>query len=74
MDTRELASGIKGTVVTPGDENYETSIKRWAENSERKAAVVVLVQCAEDVSAAVGSKLLSVVNRSSDLLGRMDLK
>jgi hypothetical protein len=53
MDVSELASKVKGTILTPGDEGYEDSLKRWASNTEKRAAVVALVKCAEDVSAAV---------------------
>jgi len=53
MNTAELSARIKGTVLTPGVEGYEKSLARWAVNSERKAAVVVLVKSAEDVVAAV---------------------
>jgi len=53
MDTTELSSKIKGPVLTPGAEGYENSLKRWAVNSERNAAIVVLVKSSEDVAAAV---------------------
>lgn len=48
-----LASQIKGSVLIPGDEGYEESLKRWAGNSERKAAYVVLAESAEDISKSV---------------------
>jgi hypothetical protein len=50
---QELASQISGTVLTPGDEGYEETLKRWGSNSEKKAAYVVLVESAEDISKAV---------------------
>lgn len=53
VDVSEFASQIAGTVLTPGNEGYEETLKRWATNSERKAAVVVLVASAADVAAAV---------------------
>lgn len=58
MNTAELSAKIKGTVLTPGAEGYERSLARWAVNTERKAAVVVLVKSAEDVVAAVSLPIL----------------
>ena len=49
----ELASQIKGTVLTPGDEGYQDAIRRWASNAERNAAVVAQVTSSQDVAAAV---------------------
>ncbi|PSR76100.1 hypothetical protein PHLCEN_2v8688 [Hermanssonia centrifuga] len=41
-------------VLTPDDGKlYEESIRRWAENAERKAKYIVLPKSAEDVSKAV---------------------
>ena len=48
-----LASQICGTVLTPTDEGYEDSIKRWAGNAEKTAAFVVLVESAEDIAKSV---------------------
>jgi hypothetical protein len=48
-----LIDQIQGTVLTPGDEGYSENIKRWAENAERRAAFVVLVSSAEDISRTV---------------------
>jgi hypothetical protein len=53
IDVTELVSHIDGTVLTPGDAGYDESIKRWASNAERKAAVVVLVTSSSDVASAV---------------------
>jgi hypothetical protein len=56
IDNASLASQIKGTVLTPGDEGYNTKLKRWADNAERKAGFIVLVESAEDISKTVYSK------------------
>jgi len=50
---QELASQISGTILTPSDEGYEESLKRWGSNSEKKAAYIVLAESAEDISKAV---------------------
>jgi len=52
-DVSELTTQINGTVLTPGDKGYDESLHRWAENAERKAAVVVLATSPTDVAAAV---------------------
>ena len=52
-DVSELASQIKGVVLSPGDEGYQDAIHRWASNAERNAAVVAQVTSPEDVAAAV---------------------
>src|SRR5271155_4866218 len=48
-----LASQIEGKVLTPGDDGYEDSLKRWASNFERRAEYVVYVKSAEDISKTV---------------------
>ena len=53
IDKTVLTAKIKGSVLTPEEEGYEISIKRWAANAERKAAFVVMVESAEDISATV---------------------
>ncbi len=53
IDVSDLASQIDGTVLTPGDADYDESIKRWASNAERKAAVVVLVTSSADIATVV---------------------
>lgn len=53
VDISEFAPKIAGTVLTPGNEGYEDTLKRWATNSERRAAVVVLVASAVDIAATV---------------------
>ncbi len=41
-------------VLTPDDGKlYEESIRRWAENAERKAKYIILPKSAEDISKAV---------------------
>lgn len=49
----EFTARISGIVLTPGDEEYEESLKRWASNSEKRAAYVVMVANADDISKAV---------------------
>ncbi|KAI9845251.1 MAG: hypothetical protein M1837_005007 [Sclerophora amabilis] len=43
----------KSTVLTPDAEEYEPSLKRWASQAEKPAAVVLKARSAEDVAAAV---------------------
>ena len=54
-----LQSQIKGSVLTPGDEGYEQSLKRWASNWVRRAAYVVFVESAEDISKTVLDQICS---------------
>ena len=49
----DLAARISGTVLAPRDDGYDETIKRWAENSEKKAEVIVLPESAEDISKTV---------------------
>jgi hypothetical protein len=49
----EFTARISGIVLTPGDDEYEESLKRWASNSEKRAAYVVMVANADDISKAV---------------------
>ena len=53
IDKSALASQIKGTILVEGDEGYDEQIKRWAENAEKKAGYVVLVENEEDISKTV---------------------
>lgn len=53
VDVATLKQQIQGTVLLPGDDGFDESLKRWAINAERRAGIVVHVTCAEDVSAAV---------------------
>jgi hypothetical protein len=57
MQKANLESQVKGSVLTPGDEGYEQSLKRWAGNWERRAGFVVLVECAEDISKTVWKRV-----------------
>ena len=66
-DKTTLAAKIKGTVLTPGEEEYETSLKRWAANAERNAAFVVLVESAEDISATVKFPKLPLTHKLDHL-------
>ncbi|PKB93061.1 hypothetical protein RhiirA5_442466, partial [Rhizophagus irregularis] len=40
-------------VLTEGDEGYEKSITRWADNSIRKAGIVVQATCLNDIVKTV---------------------
>ena len=53
VDVSSLKEQLKGTVLLPGDAGFEDSLKRWAINAERQAAIVVYVASAQDVSATV---------------------
>jgi len=48
-----LASQIDGKVLTPGDDGYDDSLKRWASNFEKRAGYVVYVESVEDISKTV---------------------
>ena len=48
-----LAAKLQGTVLVPGTEGYENTLKHWAANVNRNAAVIAQVVSAEDVSDAV---------------------
>jgi FAD/FMN-containing dehydrogenase len=50
---QDLRNSIKGVVLTPGDDDYLDSLKRWSEASVRPAAVVVQPDNAEEVSKTV---------------------
>jgi hypothetical protein len=53
VDASFLRNQISGSVLLPGDDGFEESLKRWASNAERRAAVVVQITSAKDASAAV---------------------
>jgi hypothetical protein len=59
VDISALRKQIKGTVLVPGDEGYEESLKRWAINAERRAGYVVQITSAADASATVLSPITS---------------
>ncbi|CAG8589356.1 10092_t:CDS:1, partial [Rhizophagus irregularis] len=40
-------------ILTEGDEGYEESILRWADNSIRKAGIVVQATCLDDIVKTV---------------------
>jgi hypothetical protein len=50
---------VECQVLTPGEKGYEQSIERWAGNAKRKAAFVVLVDSAQDISSTVS---IAIVN------------
>ena len=75
VDISELTSQINGNVLTPGNGGYDESLHRWAENAERKAAVVVLVVSSADVAVAVIPHFdLNTDSASSHLPRKMDSK
>ena len=49
----QLKSIFKGDLVSPTDNNYKESVKRWSILAERPAGVVAFVRDEWDVSAAV---------------------
>src|ERR1700738_1789183 len=53
IDKTSLASQIRGKVLAEGDEGYDLKLKRWANNAEKKAGYIVLVESAEDISKTV---------------------
>lgn len=60
VDVSVLRKQIKGIVSLPGDDGFEESLKRWAVNAERRAAVVVKATSAQDASFAVWQHLTSL--------------
>jgi len=58
-----LASQLEGKVLTPGDDGYEESLKRWASNFEKRAEYVVYVKSLEDISKTVLSRFTSAYQR-----------
>lgn len=58
-----LVSQISGKVLTPGDEGYEESLKRWASNFEKHAGYVVYAESIEDISKTVGPSVLTSYRR-----------
>jgi hypothetical protein len=53
IQKESLASQISGTVLVPGEEGYEESLKRWSGVSQKNAGYVALVENAEDISKTV---------------------
>jgi hypothetical protein len=53
VDVSSLRNQIDGTVLVPGDDGFEESLKRWATNAERRARIVVFITSAKDASATV---------------------
>ena len=53
MAISKTSLNVKGSVLTPGDEGYDESVKRWAGNAVKKAAFVVFVESADDISKTV---------------------
>lgn len=48
-----LSPHIKGDIVTPDHPDYRNSLRRWAINAERNAAVIVFPKDEDDVSKAI---------------------
>ena len=61
MRSETLESQLQGSVLTPGDDGYEESLKRWASNWEKKAEFVVLVESAEDISKTVRFNVIELM-------------
>jgi FAD/FMN-containing dehydrogenase len=56
LDAPEIAalqSGLRGAVLLPGDEGYETSRRVWNGNVDRHPGVIVRCMSASDVQRAV---------------------
>ena len=51
---RELEIGLAGSVVGPGDPNYEAARRVWNHAIDRRPALIVRVASTEDVVRAVG--------------------
>lgn len=42
---QQLQAGLEGaTVLTPGSEGYEESLKRWSETAEKRAVGLHIIQ------------------------------
>lgn len=52
-DLSNFKAQFTGDIVTPHDPDYDQAIRRWAANSQRRAAVVAFVKTPEDVSLAI---------------------
>jgi FAD/FMN-containing dehydrogenase len=48
-----LDSGFTGDLVIPSDPEYQTSLRRFAKNAQRNAALVAFVKSSEDVSHVI---------------------
>ncbi|KAI6778701.1 6-hydroxy-D-nicotine oxidase-like protein [Emericellopsis cladophorae] len=54
VDLQKLRDAIaSGSVLVPGDEGYEDSLKRWSKTAEKRAKVVVKTSNASEVSTAI---------------------
>ncbi|TWU73205.1 hypothetical protein ED733_004489 [Metarhizium rileyi] len=51
---QELRNLVKGVILTPGDDGYQESLKRWSHAAIKPAAVVVQPDNAEEVSKTLG--------------------
>ena len=49
-DFSALAKSLKGDLIEPSHTDYEAALRRWNPLAERRAAAVVFVKDAEDVS------------------------
>ncbi|KAI0048427.1 FAD-binding domain-containing protein [Auriscalpium vulgare] len=52
-DLASFERAFHGDIVTPSHPDYESSLKRWAANSQRRAAVVAFVKDEDDVRTAL---------------------
>ncbi|KAL9713801.1 hypothetical protein Ac2012v2_003412 [Leucoagaricus gongylophorus] len=53
VSTASLSPHIKGDIVTPDHPDYRKSLRRWAINAERNAAVVIFPKDEDDISKAI---------------------
>ena len=68
IEKESLASQISGTVLVPGEEGYDESLKRWSAISQKNAGYVVFVKNAEDISKTVCQCIKHTDERSFGLL------
>lgn len=48
-----LRASLKGDILQPGDDGYDSSLKRWSKLSERRAGLVAYPKDVEDVVSVV---------------------
>ena len=69
-------TAFKGDFVIPSSPDYSQSIRRWAKNAQRNAAVVAYVKDEEDVHQVAARtqlvcRMLSSLRRILSILSRM---
>jgi hypothetical protein len=68
-----LEAQIAGRVVVPGDEEYDTLLRRWAGNAEKPAAFIAVVKSAEDISKTVITLTFSLTQLIWATKNKLDL-